>query len=130
MKLFNHKYRFFKKKLLNCQEAIWENDFKVAKSRQIREGVRQDRDRIADTIHSLGVQLKTETDKKKKSQLEESIKAFEDTKKRYEAQMKMVDDEINGVPASENDPGREGINDRIKAYAELREMYKSYLKSI
>lgn len=131
MMLFkSRKYRFFKHKIDAVQEAIWEQDFKVSKSKQIREGIREDRERAIEAVQKVTAAIHAEKDKSEKSALEKEKEAFTDNVKRYEGQMKMIDEQINGVPAKGEDPGIEGIKDRIKALAELREMYKQYIASL
>lgn len=128
--LTNNRYRFFYKKFKSVQYSIWDLEFKVSKSRQIREGVRQDRDRAIDASQRVAAAIEGIKDATKRKELEAEKTIVEDNAKRYESQMKMIDDEISGVPAKGDDPGRQGILDTIKAYAELREMYKDYLTKI
>lgn len=128
--LTNRKYRFFHKKLKGVQAAIWEHEFKIAKARQLREGIRQDRDHALATVANIDANLKTEKDAEKLKVLESDKAKLLDNAKRYEAQMKMVDNQISGVPAEGENPGENGILDTIKSYAELREMYKDYLTKV
>lgn len=129
--MFNAKKSFFKKKLVDCQKVIWELEFKIAKSRQLREGIRQDREFAVENVAQIEARLKQkDISKEEKEQLETSLAIHKDNVQRYERQITMVDNEINGIPANGEDPGQEGIKDRIAGYAELREMYKSYLKTL
>lgn len=126
----NRKYRIFAKKIKDVDATIWDFEFKVAKSRQVREGVRQDRDRAVEAALHVGRQLEAKPAGVDLKKLESDKAALEDNAKRYEAQMKMVDEQINGVPAKGVDPGQQGILDTIASLVELREMYKSYLNTI
>lgn len=128
--LTSYKYRFFYKKLSGVQAAIWENEFKITKSRQLREGIRQDRDHALATVANLDNNIKNEKNEENLKMLEAEKAKLLDNAKRFEAQMKMVDQQISGVPASGDNPGENGILDTIKSYAELREMYKDYLTKI
>lgn len=124
------KYRVFAKKMRDVQISIWELDFKIAKSRQIREGVRQDRERMMGALVNLEAAYKDEKDKARLATLDTEKAALTENARRYEAQIRMVDEQINGVAAEGDNPGQEGILDRIRALAELREMYKQYLTTI
>lgn len=124
------KYRVFSKKISDVQMSIWEFEFKVAKSRQIREGIRQDRDRAVETIHKIESVMKEEKDKDRLESLDKERNVMADNAKRFELQMKMVDEQIQGVPADGENPGQQGILDTIKNLVELRTMYKDHLKTI
>jgi hypothetical protein len=128
MKLFNTKYKFFKNKVTSVQYAIWDLEFKLSKSRQIREGVRLDRDRAIEAINGMTSQLNATEDKEKRENLEAEIAKATDNKTRYEQQMDMIDFEINGGKPTENNPSGIGILEQLKSYAELQGMYKDYLK--
>ena len=133
----NKKYRFFVGKISNVEKSIWELDFKISKSRQVREGVRQDRDRAVENKNHAQINVDKETDKDKKAELEQQVALNEDNIKRYEAQMKMIDDQIQGV--AKQDPSEEypdgipavvGILETIASLSELKLMYKEFLKQI
>ena len=125
--LTNPKYKLFTRKIRDVQLSIWEQEFKVAKSRQVREGVRQDRDRAVNAVLNLDASVK---DKAQEKELAEQKATLQDNIKRYEAQMKMIDDQINGVPAKGEDPGIQGIMENIASLVELKGMFKSYRDSI
>lgn len=130
MKLFNSKYRFFNKKVKDVTKSIWELEFKIEKSRQVREGVRQDRDKTMEFIYQTKAHLEGTTDKELKEKLQADITLAENNSTRYEAQMKMIDNQINGRPVEGEDPGEQGIMDTVKSLIELRGMYKDYLKKL
>lgn len=120
----NKKYRFFYKKANDVQYAIWDLDFKLSKTRQIREGVRQDRDRAIEQKNNLASQ------ENKTEQMKKDLETYEENVARYERQMKMLDDEVVGGTPTEHSPDGVGILERIASYAELREMFKNYLKTL
>ena len=131
LKIFNKKYRFFKKKAQDVQYTIWDLDFKIAKSREVREGVRQDRDRAIEGINQIDNVLPSITIKpEEKESLEKDKATLQENVTRYEAQMKMIDDQINGGVPSEDNPAGIGIMERIKSLTELREMIKQYMRRI
>lgn len=128
--MFNTKKRFFKNKVKEVNKYIWDLEFKIEKSRQVREGIRLDRDKAVETVIQLETQLKNTTDSKLKESLEAQKKHNEENIPRYEAQMKMIDAEINGGQPTEENPAGIGIIERIKSFIELREMYKDYAKKL
>lgn len=108
------------------QNSIWEYEFKVTKSRAIREGIRGDRDRAMQSIANIEAGLKT-VPADKKENLEKELERAKDNVKRHEAQMKMIDDQINGGASSETNPAGIGILEQIKSLTELKLMYQDYL---
>lgn len=128
MNIFSKKYRFFKKKVEDVQCAMWELEFKIAKSRQVREGIRMDRDRSIENTKMLEGRIAIEKNEEEKKKQEEQLVVFQENTKRYEAQMKMIDDQITGIKAEGNNPGQQGLLETLASYAELKNMYKSYIK--
>ncbi len=128
-KLTMNKKQFFKDKIKNVTFNVWELEFKVSKSRQVREGVRQDRDRAIEDIARLEAQIAQEKDKDKLKELEAAKATFADNVKRYEAQMLMIDKQINGFAGTETEEPVIGILEQLKSLAELREMYKQHIAS-
>lgn len=125
--MFNAKKKFFKRKIKAVTCQIWDLEFKVEKSLQVREGVRQDRDRMNDAKNKVEAALKA---KPKDEALLKEFEGIVDTIKRYELQMKMIDNEINGVKAEGENPGQNGIMETIDSLAELRRMLKDYVAKI
>lgn len=128
--MFNKKKKFFKQKIEAVQKTIWDLEFKVAKSGQVREGIRQDRDRAKEHLNILEARLKNKLEKEEKAKLEAEKTKFEDDVKRYEAQMQMIDAEINGVKAEGSNPGQAGILDTLASLAELKQMYHQHIKTL
>lgn len=129
MKLFKGaKYKFFEKKIDAVQKTIWEFDFKVMKSRQVREGVRQDRDRAIEALQKIEAQLKGAPT----PELEAQKKTMTENISRYESQMQMIDRQIMGYtpPEGTQEEPTVGISEEIGSLSELREMYKSYLTTL
>lgn len=124
------KYRFFHRKLYQVQASIWETEFKISKSRQVREGVRQDRDRAIEALHQIEARTKGEQDTHKKGELEKEVEAFIANVKRYEAQMKMIDDQIKGAAGDETHEPIVGLMEQLKSYIELKLMYQDFLRTV
>lgn len=125
--MFNKKKKFFKHKVRAVTKQIWDFEFKVEKTLQIREGIRQDRDRLIDAKHKNDAALKATP---KDEKLLKEAAEIADTIKRYESQMKMLDDQITGGAVSEENPAGIGINEQISSLAELRKMYQDYILKI
>ena len=125
----NRQYRYFSRKVRDVQNSIWEYSFKVSKSRAIREGIRMDRDRAMQAAANVEDALKT-APADKKEDLEKSLAGNKENATRYEAQMKMIDDQINGGAATQDNPAGIGILEQIKSLTELRLMYIDYLGRI
>lgn len=133
----SRKYRMFTRKIRDVQTNMWEYEFKIAKSRQVREGVRQDRDRSLENVQQIETILKTEIRPEVVAKITDDKAKHLENAGRYERQMKMIDDQINGVvaiPATaenpEGNPGQEGIIGIIASLLELKNMYTDYRRSI
>lgn len=124
------KQKLFLRKIDDVQIAIWELDFKIAKSRMIREGVRQDRERAIEGIQRVDTALAVETTEERKKALEAEKVRLEENVGRFEKQMAMVDKQINGFLGNETEEPVIGMVEQIASYAELREMYKEHLNTI
>jgi septal ring factor EnvC (AmiA/AmiB activator) len=119
-----NKKQFFKKKIERVQYDTWELEFKLAKSRYIREGVRQDRDRAIEALNNIEAALKAEPTDRKKVEAERD--ALLENVKRYEAQMDMIDKQINGYEGDDTHEPVIGLIEQLASLAELKSMYKSY----
>lgn len=127
--MFNKKKALFKRKIVDVQNSIWEMEFKVFKARQLREDSRQQRDRAVEAAGNISRLLLTEKDEAKKKGMEAEKAKFDERIKQYEGQMKLIDDQINGISAVGDNPGQQGLMDTIRGLVELRQMYKDHLKS-
>ena len=128
--IFNTKKRFFKDKIDQVTKTIWEMEFKVEKSRQVREGVRQDRDRSIEAVGHVKARIEASQDEAEKDNLKKELEGLEDSVSRYEKQMKMIDDQIVGSNGDKDNEPVIGILEQIKSLTELRNMYKDYIKKI
>lgn len=127
--LTNREYRYFYRKVQDVQNSIWEYTFKVVKSRSVREGVRMDRDSAIESLNNIEGALKT-APAEEAARLSEKLNAIKENIQRYEAQMKMIDDQINGGLGTQENPAGIGILEQIKSLTELQLMYKDYLSKI
>lgn len=128
--LFNKKYKLFAKKIRDVQNSMWELEFKIHKARQMREDSRLRRDRAVESVHQINKELTGVTDKDKIQQLTTEKAGQEALVKSYESQMRMIDEQIQGVEGTDETPAQVGLNETLKGLAELRQMYKEYIKTI
>lgn len=113
--LTSSRYRFFQKKISEVTKSLWELDFKISKARGMREASRQARDRAVEQLQNLI--------KASDPALAPKIEAGETEIKGYEAQMQLVDEQINGTEGPE---GQKGLMEYMEGLADLKEMYKEY----
>ncbi len=125
--MLNKKKSFFKQKIEEVNKVVWDLEFKIHKAHQMREQSRQQRDQNINALMRVDESLKA--DPTNENLLKEKAN-FEVIVGKLEGQMKMIDDQINGVPATEEDSGAQGIMEMIGGYAELREMYKTYISEL
>lgn len=130
LKTFNWKFQYFKSLYRQTQQHIWGLEFKVEKSRIIREGVRQDRDRAVEALNRIKQALEEEKDKQKKEQLQKESDSIQANVTRYEKQMEMIDDQINGCVGSETKEMVIGLLEQIESATSLKGMYLEKLKSL
>jgi hypothetical protein len=120
------KKKFFAEKVEKVSYAIWDLEFKLTKSRSVREGVRQDRERTVQAMENVNKLLTEAKDKPTKKKYQEEYDALNNNKVRYESQMDMIDKQINGFQGDEKHEPIIGVLEEIASLTELREMYKDY----
>lgn len=137
--IFNRQYRLFMKKIRQTQVSIWELEFKIAKARQVREGVRQDRDRAVEALNQIEVMLKAHQEGEGKmtpeilAETEKQKEGMIENIRRYERQMEMIDQQLyHGFPGNPEIgmPPEPAVIEKIKAATELQEMYRDYAKQL
>ena len=136
MKLFNWKYKYFKKKLAGIDCMIADMEFKRFKTLYVREQIRQEYDQCRSKLEIIKTQIASEKDKPTLSvddfkRLEdEEVLLNKDIDKKVE-QMKQLDIEVNGArPTAENPEGHQGINETIEALRELTNVTKKYTQDL
>lgn len=129
--MFNKKKSYFKRKLKHEDQKLWELEFKIIQSRKIREGVRQDRDRTVEGRNRIEVALKDEQlPEDKKTQYESDLKATNETISRYEKQIQMIDDQVNGFDGDENRESIIGLLEMSKSGVEHKKMVSDHIKTL
>lgn len=124
----------FKGKQEGTQRMIWDLEFKIHKTKEIKEEIRQEYDFMNARIATLETQIKDfpkDKDKNEKALLEDQKKRAERDRDRFENQMKALDLEINGAKPSKDYPdGVQGINSQVDSLRELVGMLKSWRKKL
>lgn len=128
------KKEHFKAKLDGVEKMIFDLEFKIFKTKEIREDVRKEYEFMKSRIATLTSQIENfpkEKDQAEKARLEDDKVRAERDATRFEAQMKNIDSEIYGEkPTADNPNGIAGITDQIDSLRELKGMLKSWIKSL
>ena len=124
----------FKRKLEGTKAMIWDLQFKVFKTREIREDIRQEYDQMKSRIDALDTQIKNwpsdQPEAERKAKEDQKVLAERDAE-RFLLQMKMLDEEVEGAkPTAENPDGKVGIVNQIDSLRELEGMLKDYIKEL
>lgn len=127
----NPKKKYFKQKLDAVQKSIWDFEFKLFKTREIREDVRKVYDGAKASLFSIEQQLAAAPDEERRKQLEDQKVLAERDIQRYEAQMMQLDIEISGAkPSPEMPDGFNGITNQLDSLQELKVMVTEYTKTL
>lgn len=126
--MFNTKKKHFKRKLKNLDKTIWDLEFKKQQAGVLREKIRLDRDNKLN--HRNMVEAKLKLEENKNEELEKALTEANDTLTRFEAQLKMIDEQIQGGTPTPEDPSGEGVMGQIARLHELRIMLTNYIKTL
>mgnify|MGYP001579821389 FL=1 len=124
----------FKGKLDGVSKMIWDLEFKVFKTREIREDIRQEYDFMVSRVDNFDKTIASWPEKGDAGELarvkDQKVLAERD-RDRLLAQVKQLDAEISGMkPTNENPDGAIGITEQIDSMRELQTMLKDFIKSI
>lgn len=122
----------FEERLRGTRATIWDLQFKVFKTREIREDVRKEYDQMKARIEAYDTQLKNwpadKTEGDKKNMEDDKARAERDAE-RFLKQMQMLDLEVEGSkPTAELPDGYAGITQQIDSLREVEKMLQDYLK--
>lgn len=132
----------FKQKLEGTTKMIWDLEFKVHKSRELREEIRQQYDSNKQRLANIEDRLKVMPVPKEGEQMPEEVKVeygkliddkniLETKIKDGERQLQIIDVEIEGMaPTNENPDGVTGILYQIDSLKEVQGMIKEYLRTL
>lgn len=125
------KKRHFKMKLAGTEKMIYDLEFKVYKTKEIREQIREEYDFMCSRIHGYEEQLKGKLDKEDKKVVENTLEKAKTDRDRLKAQVEHLDIEINGTTPNERYPdGVTGTYQQIDSLRELTGMLKSWIKNV
>lgn len=124
----------FKQKLLGTTKMIWDLEFKLFKTRELREQIRVEYDFMQSRVVALDktiAEWPKDGDKAELAKATDSKVIAERDRDRLQNQIAALDIEISGAPASAEMPeGHIGIVQQIDSYRELTGMLRDYIKSI
>ena len=122
----------FKLKLKGVEKMIYDLEFKMFKTSEIREDVRREYDQSKSRLSIIEEEIKNwpaDKDQGDKARLEDKVVLLKRDVERFEAQMKQLDLECDGSkPTSEYPDGVEGINHQIDSLQELKLMLQEWIK--
>lgn len=123
------KKRQFEEKIKQVQATIWDLQFKLHKTAEIREDVRKEYDQAQAQLHSL--KERKDESKEAKAQTQKEIEFYEGAANRFKAQLENLDIEMHGLTATpENPEGYTGIQQQIESYEELKAMLSNYVRRL
>ena len=139
MKLFNWKYKYFRKKLRGVDCMIEDLLFKRYKTLYTREQIRREYDNFRSRQEILKTKIDTEgqsgklkdTDLGEFKRLEDDMVRLQRDIDRKVEQMKQLDIDVNGsAPTAEIPEGHQGINQTLDALRELRAVTEDYANKL
>lgn len=121
-------------RLRGTRNMIWDLQFKVFKTREIREEIRQEYDQMKSRIATLDERIKNwpkDKDEGDRKRLEDDKVRVERDAGRFLKQMQGLDLEVEGSkPTQELPDGHQGITDQIDSLRELEGMLKDYIRGL
>jgi chromosome segregation ATPase len=128
------KKAHFKRKLEGARTMVWDLQFKVFKTREIREDVRQEYDFVKSRLQSIEKQIQewpSEGDPEELARVKDSKELAERDLARFQQQMLQLDLEVEGAKPSVDLPnGYEGITMQIDSLRELEGMLKDWIREL
>lgn len=126
----NEKLQYFKDKLKSVQKMTWDLEFKLFKTKELREEVRKQYDRVKETVDALNIEIQKRVDQKDKQEtllaLEEKKKPAVNDLKNLTEQLGAFDQEIEGTQL--NPDGTPSIQSQLDGLYELKLMLNDYIK--
>lgn len=128
------KKGYFKRKFKAVGEMIWDLEFKIFKTREMREGLRKEYDYMNSRLETINVQIKNwpeDGDKDERARLDDQLALATRDAERLLEQIKGLDAEVEGIkPSAENHAGIEGMANQVEALQELRAMLGSWIRTL
>lgn len=128
------KKGFFKAKLKQTRQTIWDLEFKIFKTREIREEIRQQYDQMLSRIDNLKGQIANwpaDADPAEKARIADQQALAERDAERFVRQMQMLDAEVDGLkPTVDHPNGQIGISEQVDSVREVSSMITDYVKTL
>lgn len=126
------KKEHFKQKLNGVKKMIYDLEFKIYKTREIREDVRKEYDMMLSRIQGIDEKIKDwKGEEAERKGIEDQRVLAQRDAERFKAQMKQLDEEVEGAkPTNENPEGVLGVVQQIDSMRELEQMLKDHIKSL
>ena len=126
------KKTHFKQKYEGTQKMIWDLEFKIFKTREIREEIRKEYDFMQARIEASKKQIADSiTAEPERKRIEDQLVLAERDAGRFLEQIKALDLEISGSKPTDQYPdGVTGIMNQIDSLRELQEMLNEWIKKL
>lgn len=128
------KKSVFKAKLQQTRQMIWDLEFKIFKTREIREDIRQNYDQMLSRIAAYDEQIANwpaDADPAERARIEDQKTLAQSDADRFIRQMQMLDAEVDGLkPTADNPNGQVGISEQVDSLREVESMVKDYITTL
>lgn len=128
------KKDFFKQKIDNVHRQIWEWEFRIFKTKEVREDIRKELDNAVSRSEITKNSIKNwpkDKPKEDKAKIEDELTLMERDIERFKKQIDNLDLEIYGSkPTNEHPDGVLGFQYQIDSLRELEEMLKEWVKEL
>lgn len=124
----------FKQKLIGTKKMLWDFEFKLFKTKELREEIRQEYDFMKSRIATLQAQYDgwpEDKDPAEREKIKDQITLAEKDKEKLENQVNGLDLEMYGSkPTNQYPDGVQGITNQIDALREVIGLLKDHIKSL
>lgn len=128
------KKTHFKNRLASNKQMQWDLEFKIEKTKQVREGIRKEYDAAKSRLFAIDEQFKQESQngatipEEQRKQMVDQKTVLERDIPRLEQAILQLNAEIEGVkPSAENPGGIPGTQNQIDQLRELQQMIEEYI---
>lgn len=127
--MFNPRKKHFKKRLQSITAGLYDLEFHLSKLRKLKEGIREQYDKVNEQVMLASAQLKNEQDKPEPNKetvesLERIVSSRKEDLDKLTKQMEGLDSEIEGPENPKN------VVNQMDAIHTLQEMMKEHIKSL
>lgn len=127
--MFNQRKKHFKKRLESLNAGLYDLEFHLSKLRKLKEGIREQYDKVNEQVMLASAQLKNEQEKPEPNKeaiesLERIVASRKEDLDKLTKQMEGLDSEIEGPENPKN------IVNQMDAIHTLQEMMEEHIKSL